>query len=275
MQKLWIACCFCLLMNGCAQQELTDRSEPVASMFSKYGFVQRDIPTQDFTMRVWQRSAAKSPMMHVYIEGDGLSWVTRYQPSLNPTPLRSIVPTLAVKDHLADQVVYLARPCQYVDLTARPCSAVYWTHSRFAPEVINAMNQVLSRLKQETQVERFILIGYSGGGAVAALIAAQRQDVAALITIAGNLDPEAWTRRHELTDLHGSLNPRNYAPALTKVPQWHFVGAKDHNIPVNIYQSYREVFPLDADIHLEVIDGFDHKCCWTAQWPDLLKRQLN
>lgn len=273
MRSVWIAC-FCLLA-GCAHQEVSDRVQAVASLFDRHGFVQRDIITDQFNLRVWQHSVAGAGTMHVYIEGDGFAWVNRYQPSMNPTPMSSIVPAMAVKDDIAAQVIYLARPCQYVSFAERACSSAYWTQARFAPEVVAAMNQAVSQLKHEANAQKIVLIGYSGGGALAVLMAAQRQDVATVVTIAGNLDHHAWAKLHRLSELQGSLNPPDFSQALQRVRQVHLVGDQDSNMPVSVYQSYRAAFPQEANVTMEVISSFDHQCCWAERWPLLLHRYLN
>lgn len=266
--------CLCLLA-GCAHQELSERGQAVTSLFDRNGFVQREMITDHFNLRVWQHSASAGGAMHVYIEGDGFAWVNRYQPSMNPTPMSSIVPAMAVKDDIAAQVIYLARPCQYVSFAERACSSAYWTQARFAPEVVAAMNQAVSQLKHETNAQKIVLIGYSGGGALAILMAAQRQDVATVVTIAGNLDHHAWAKLHRLSELQGSLNPPDFSKALQMIRQIHLIGAQDSNMPVSVYQAYRAAFLPGADITLEEVPNFDHQCCWAERWPLLLHRYLN
>jgi len=72
--------------------------------------------------------------------------------------------------------------------------------------LVTAMNLAVSQLKSTfgttTQIQ---LIGYSGGGATAALIAARRDDISRLITVAGNLDHDKWTQLHTITPLTHSL----------------------------------------------------------------------
>lgn len=273
MWAVWIMC-FCLL-SGCVHQELSERGQIVTSLFDRNGFIQRKMSTDHFDLRVWQHSVSSAGTMHVYIEGDGFAWVNRYQPSMNPTPVSSIVPAMVVKDDIAAQVIYLARPCQYVSFAERACSSVYWMQERFAPEVVAAMNQAVSQLKHETKAQKVVLIGYSGGGALAVLMAAKRQDVATVVTIAGNLDHHAWTKLHGLSELHGSLNPPDFSKALQMVRQVHLIGGKDSNMPVSVYQAYRAAFPPQADITEQVIPNFDHQCCWMERWPSLLHRYLN
>lgn len=273
MRIVWIMCLS--LLAGCAHQELSERGAVVGSLFEQHGFIQRLVITDHFNLRVWQHSTSDAGTMHVYIEGDGFAWVNRYQPSMNPTPLNSIVPAMAVKDDVASQVVYLARPCQYVSFAERACSSAYWMQKRFAPEVVAAMNQAVNQLKSEAKAKRIVMIGYSGGGALAVLMAAQRQDVTSVLTIAGNLDHHVWTRLHKLSDLQGSLNPPDFSQALQRVRQVHLVGGKDANMPVSVYQAYRAAFAPQADISEEVVPTFDHQCCWVERWPSLLHRYLN
>ena len=55
-------------------------------------------------------------------------------------------------------------------------------------KVVRVSKQAIDTLKQQFQSEEIVLVGYSGGGAIAALVAARRADVADLISVAGNLD---------------------------------------------------------------------------------------
>jgi pimeloyl-ACP methyl ester carboxylesterase len=117
-----------------------------------------------------------------------------------------------------------------------------------------------------------VLVGYSGGGAVAALVAARRDDVARLITVAANLDHAAWTTHHRLAPLRGSLNPADLAQRLEVLPQVHLAGAKDRVVPPAIAESYLGRMDDRSRARLVVVEGADHDCCWVAAWPDLLRR---
>ncbi len=66
------------------------------------------------------------------------------------------------------------------------------------------MNVAIDKLKQKYNSEKLQLIGYSGGGAVVTLVASQRSDVISLVTIAGNLDHQTWTKHHKVSPLTGS-----------------------------------------------------------------------
>lgn len=113
-----------------------------------------------------------------------------------------------------------------------------------------------------------VLVGFSGGGAVAALAAAQRSDVLALATVAGNLDHVSWTDHHRVTPLHGSLNPADAAGQLTRLPQIHFVGDRDRVVPRLVVESFIQRLGPGHLAQLKIVHGADHICCWDQNWPE-------
>lgn len=133
------------------------------------------------------------------------------------------------------------------------------------------MDEAINQLKHRAGATHLVLIGYSGGGAVAALVAAARSDVVHLVSVAGNLDPDEWARRHSLPELTASLNPKDYASKLAAIRQTHFVGERDGVVPIEIYRSYRDAFPEHADISATVVPRADHSCCWEQAWRDWLR----
>ena len=107
-----------------------------------------------------------------------------------------------------------------------------------------------------------------GGGTLAWLMAAQVPETAAIVTVAANLDTDDWTRIHDYSPLAGSLNPALMPPLSPTISQFHYVGARDRNVPPSIVQSFARRHP-EARV-IEVSD-FDHECCWIEQWPNLLE----
>lgn len=89
------------------------------------------------------------------------------------------------------------------------------------------MGRALDVLKASTGAARLVLVEYSGGGAVAVLLAARRNDVAGLVTVAANIDLGYWTRRNQLAPLIGSLDPATFADQIADLPQVHFTGSRD------------------------------------------------
>ncbi|WP_022661338.1 alpha/beta fold hydrolase [Paucidesulfovibrio longus] len=215
----------------------------------------------------WLRGSARQ--LHVYIEGDGAAYATSSSPSLDPTPGVPAALLLALADP-APAVAYLGRPCQYV--CAGECEPGWWTVRRFAPQAIQAQDALLTLAMETSGAERAVLFGYSGGGAVAALLSAERSDVAGLVTVAGNLDHALWTRLHGVTALSGSLNALDAAPRLGNVPQRHFVGERDAVVPEAVARSFCRALPQGTDVRIVVVPGLDHDgSAWAVRWPELLR----
>lgn len=212
--------------------------------------------------------------LSVYIEGDGFAWVTKTQLSSDPTPRIPIALELASEDPSANRL-YLARPCQYQsDADLARCNPKYWSGARYSEEVIAAMNAAIDQTVRATGAKRLRLFGFSGGGAIAALIAARRTDVVQLVTVAGNLDHAAWTTVRKVSPLSASLNPADMTSALSRIPQIHFVGKDDTDVPPKVAQSYRSRFSDPARISIIEVPGADHDCCWVERWPGLLKQYV-
>lgn len=111
---------------------------------------------------------------------------------------------------------YLARPCQYV--SGPVCGPAVWTDGRFSPQVLDSMSKALDGLMRASGAVRVELVGYSGGAAIALLLAGSRHDVASVQTIAGNLSPRLWAQAKGHTGLAGALDPTDFAAQLSKVP---------------------------------------------------------
>ena len=203
-------------------------------------------------------------ILNVYIEGDGVAWPTPYHPPRDPTPLQPIALGLAAADP-APAVAYFGRPCQYLDAAELAgCSVGYWTELRFAPEVVAAYMALLDSLKLTNGVRGFRLFGHSGGGVLAALLAARRDDVEQLVTVAAPLAVAEWTAWHGVTPLLGSLDPAAGTPL---PPATHFVGGRDDIVPPRLVA----VFAARSGGRLRELPEFDHQCCWSRDWPRLLE----
>lgn len=211
-------------------------------------------------------------LLVVYIEGDGYAWKTLTQISDDPTPRHPRVLAMAVQDPAAN-VAYLARPCQYLPDNELPfCGPLMWSLSRYADYIVDAMNIAIDSLEREAGADRLRLVGVSGGGTLAALVASRRDDVVSLITVASNLDHELWSARHGLTPLVDSLNAADIAMLVEDIPQVHFVGAEDGNVTRAEIDSYVARMDDTSKVEVVVVPGYDHTCCWVEGWRDLLER---
>ena len=213
-------------------------------------------------------SEVRHDCLIVYIEGDGLAWKNRHTLSDDPTPRDPLALRLAIQD-TGSKVLYLGRPGQYPEPGDVECDARYWSTHRYSPKVVHAMSRAIDQIKQKTQVCRLGLLGVSGGGTVAALLAAKREDVAWFATVAANLDHEAWTSLHHVTRMRGSLNPADFALRLQSVPQIHFVGGKDSNVPESVIRAYTARMTDPSRTQIAVIPQNGHHCCWAEMWPVL------
>jgi len=210
--------------------------------------------------------------LNIYLEGDGLAWVSRREPSRDPTPDNPIGLRLAAIDP-APNVIWLARPCQYTSPIENPrCTPYYWTNGRFAPEIIDAIDQAITAAKFAAKATKIHLNGYSGGGGLAILIAAQRNDVASIRTVAGNIDHPAFTSFHRVTPMSQSLDPASVARRINTIPQWHFFGAEDKVVPKLIGESYIRKAGASNCLHMHVISNVSHDKGWELHWRRLLQK---
>jgi pimeloyl-ACP methyl ester carboxylesterase len=192
-------------------------------------------------------------------------------PPDDPTPLSPIGFQLALADP-HPSVLYLARPCQLTRITERKdCHIKLWTSARFSSAVVNTTNKAIDRYIKSTISKKIIIIGYSGGGAVAALVAAFRNDIIGIVTVSGTLNHEAWTSHHKVTPLYGSLNPTNFSTELKEIPQFHFIGENDEVMPIKIAKSYVKSLGQNNKSKLLVLKNYNHSCCWVKNWAKLLK----
>ena len=214
------------------------------------------------------KTIVKNSVLTVYIEGDGLAWISSHKPSIDPTPINPVGLKLALSHHNGN-AAYLARPCQYISDTQ--CETKYWTSHRFSSEVLDASNEAVDKLKHLYSAQQLVLVGYSGGGAVATILTTQRDDVVKLITVAGNLDHKAWTDLHHISPLTGSLNPADYREQLAQVEQVHFVGEDDTVIPPFLANDFVANLPISSHAKVIVVRGQSHGCCWARTWVSLLE----
>jgi hypothetical protein len=236
-ELIWITLLLLLLtLSGC--NSLNTRVSHAEAIASKNGFIKKVIPTEQFNIFSFQKTNSYSDTAVIYIEGDGLAWINKHRVSNNPTPLNPVALKLATIDS-SQQIIYLARPCQYINIESeKSCNSEFWTNKRVSSEVINAFNIALDNIKHELNINKFRIVGYSGGGSIATILAAIRNDVLDLRTIAGNLDIDTFSKVHNVSPLIGSLNPIDYAYQLVDTPQLHFISKKDSVITNSITNSF-------------------------------------
>lgn len=260
------ALCF---LAGCAGHESIGGSrERVEAWAATQGFRPEIIPANGFALFSLRRQRSAAEVLTVYIEGDGAPWPNAFRPPNDPTPIRPVALLLAERDP-SPQVAYLGRPCQYLGEAERAkCGAVYWSSRRYVQRVVDAMDAAVTRLKASAGAGRLRLIGHSGGGVIATLLAMRRKDVDSLVTVAAPLSLSDWIARHGLSPLEDALDPMRLAAPRGLPPAMHFAGEADDVVPPAIIAG----FARRHGGRLETIAGFDHDCCWARDWPELLLR---
>lgn len=220
-----------------------------------------------FDLQVYRRDDGRAGPLFVYIEGDGLAYLDTRTPSTDPTPVDPLALRLAAADP-GPAVLYLGRPCQFAPGRGDPrCSVRAWTTSRFGSNVVASIDDAIGRARARAPGRPLVLVGYSGGGVIAALVAARRKDVSLLVTVAAPLDVADWTRRMGVSPLDGSEAPLDHVERLSEVRQVAFAGQRDKTVPVDSIASAIGKFGTSAK--LIVMPDFDHRCCWVRDWSRL------
>jgi pimeloyl-ACP methyl ester carboxylesterase len=205
----------------------------------------------------------------VYIESDGAPWRVPDEPPFDPTPHKPMVLQMAAADS-GGAVAYLGRPCQYLTPSSlAQCDPALWMLGRFSEDAVAATNAALSAMKLRAQASSINLVGYSGGGAIAALVAARRDDVSCLVTIAAPLDSDAWTAAIGVSRLSYSMNPSDHAGKLGPLSPTHFRGRKDTLVPPATTKRFLAQVPAAQVIDRET---YDHQCCWKEDWQELRRQ---
>ena len=237
--------------------------------------VEHKIQAGSFLLTSYVHVRSRGNVANIYIEGDGRAWLSKRRASLDPTPKNPLALKLANLDP-ADNVIYLARPCQYTKMVdGSLCNQKYWTSHRFAPEVIEAMNSALDHAKKYYGITKFNLIGFSGGGNVAALLTAKRDDIASIRTVAGNLNHELQSNIHGVSQMPQSLNAKDIAHKISHIPQIHFIGSEDQIVPRQLYDSYNAASGQLGCVQSYVVDGVEHIKGWESVWKLLLSKPVH
>lgn len=220
------------------------------------------VPGAAFQHVVFSQTHQRSRTLHVYIDGDGTPWLA-WRPAGDPTPRNPLLLRLMALD--PSPSVYLGRPCYHGLSHTAPCSDALWTRERYSEAVVSSMGAALRRVVQAGGFDRLAWFGYSGGGALAVLLAPRFTETTDLITVAANLDIDAWADLHGYARLVGSLNPARQPPVPAWIRQRHYVGGKDRVVPKEVVTRG----PIDPHT-LTVIPSYDHTCCWETLWPAVL-----
>jgi hypothetical protein len=246
-------------LSGCAS--IPDRFDHAASAA---GMMRTDVDGQGLRHAVYRprRASTRGGPIHVYLTGDGTPYIRRTLPAADPTPRRPVVLDLMAMDPAPR--LLLGRPCYHGLARTRGCSPALWTQARFGEQVVGSMVAALKRIVPEGR--GVLLIGFSGGGTLAVLIARRLSNVFGVITLGANLDTDAWTELHGYSRLMLSENPVSGPRLPGSLMQLHLAGRHDRVVPPGL------ILPAAALLggQSRVLRDTTHRRGWRRNWPALL-----
>ena len=198
----------CLILFSCATP-----SEKFISKAEEMEFKGIIIDSGQFRHRIYvnnhiQKKSVQS-VIHVYLDGDGTPWEKNRWITDDPTPRNHLILRMMEQD--PSPAILLGRPC-YLGLNqSTVCHNKYWTSHRYSQQIVSGMIKALNAWLQSRHYKKVVLIGYSGGGALAMLMASSVKSIDSVVTVAANLDVVAWSRLHGYSPLSGSLNPADFS----------------------------------------------------------------
>lgn len=258
----WLVFSLALPLGGCASP-----AQRIEGEAARYGFKRDVVPGTEFPHVVFFNEVVDAGIpVHVYLEGDGSPWIAGAYPSADPTSRHPIMLRLMAQDPAPS--FYLGRPC-YLGLAQRsPCDPSLWTHARYSKRVVDSLESALRRLLPQRKTSGLVFIGHSGGGTLALLLVERFDTTRAVLTLAGNLDTEAWVDYHGYWPLADSLNPAKRSGLRPGIVERHYVGLRDREVPMKLAERYKAAHPCAEIIP---VPEFDHGCCWHQVWPGILE----
>lgn len=214
---------------------------------------------------VFTRGTVRGTRLIVFLEGDGQPWREGIAPAEDPTTSNPLALKLLMRT--PGMTAYVSRPC-YQDARTSRCSTDLWTHGRYSSAIIEVMQAAIEQTASTAQASEIVLVGYSGGGVLAVLLAERLERIKAVVTVAANLDIDAWTEHHRYLPLAHSLNPATS----TRDHGWieiHLAGARDAVVPLATSARYFARFPHAQRWEFE---QHGHVCCWLEEWDALWKK---
>lgn len=211
------------------------------------GFQEVQIETENYlTLNVWEKDTIKKgQILRLYIEGDG-----------NPNPGDKIALYYAEQDPY-DNVIYIARPCQWSNDKICKKNPKLYQEQRFHPEILREMEELISYLIRKYQAKGIELIGYDGGGLVAMEIATHIQ-TKRVITIAGILDLNAYVHYNDVAEMPDAFNPADKLGVLSDIEQIHYVGTLDEITPARVAERFVAKMNNPKSAVVKRVKGVNH-----------------
>ncbi len=254
-----------LSLSACSVHD-TLRTQTASRAAAPAWMIKREIAADPFSLTVFERMHEREAPATIYIEGDNISTL------ISETPQMPVALKLATKDSSAN-VVSIARPCQYSGMLEpeKSCGAPWTTDKKYSGEVLDSYNMAIDEIIARYDIEGIHLVGHSGGAAIAALLATQRDDVLSLRTVAGTMDTDLARQLRGKEPYAESLNPKDIAFKLRKLPQKHFTSARDYITPPALLESFLSAMGNTSCAEHMVVNGVTYDMWWENKWATLLK----
>tara|TARA_R110000850_G_C9982435_1_gene466137 strand:+ start:192 stop:1025 length:834 start_codon:yes stop_codon:yes gene_type:complete len=200
---------------------------------------------------------------HVFIEGDGRPWRSGGRViSEDPTPKRLLA--LGWMDKVPGPTLYLGRPCYLTSVADQSCDSLLWTYGRYSELVVQSMATGLeSWLRLRPQITSLTVVGHSGGGVLALLLAERVVSVDQVIAVSTPVDIDLWAAMHRYTPLFASLNPARQHTWRKNVQRRLYFGEHDREVPPEAFLPAARVLP---GVSVRIVEGVDHDCCGPDTW---------
>lgn len=198
----------------------------------------------------------------IYIEGDGVSWIDRSTISSNPTPTDPLAFRLAKIDN-SDNVIYLARPCQYIEGSNCNNNEI-WTISQYSDAVLSSYKGIIDTFAK--QFKEIHLVGYSGGAGIAMYLGSiNNEKIKSIRTIAGNINHNRLSQLIKISPLRKSISFYEIEDMTRAVPQVHYIGNEDKVIPKELSLSFKNNNKINKCIKIKEVDA-THNKRWDMFW---------
>ena len=169
------------------------------------------------------------------IEGDGTAYGPGGIPNDDPTPVEPTAPKIATalaRAYPNSQIIYAARPCQFFsEAELRNCPKDLWTQGRFSAPVRAAYLALIGNSKP-------VIVGFSGGGVIAAHLAAEGK-ASALVTVGAPLALNQWASSNGITGFALEDDPLLKRGNI-QVPERHIVGSNDRTVSPSVVDRFSD-----------------------------------
>ena len=248
-----------LLLSSCSSTNVEDRQANLINL-NNGQFSENIYRSNSFNI-FSVKKVINSNILTVYIEGDGLAWKDRFTPSPDPTPTDPVAFKLALQDK-SDNVIYLARPCQYI--LSIGCNQAVWTSLQYSELILNNYKSILRELSNN--YKEIHLVGYSGGAAIAIYLASiEDLNIKSIRTIAGNINPDEISQLLNLSGYKKTINFYSLENSIKNISQTHYYGNKDKVIPLDLHLNYSKRNLNNRCIIIEPVSA-THNKGWDIFW---------